>query len=246
MTPGGIAVIGDMQRTLEIERRILGRPQLDWVRTRIQTSLLLQPPAVLILNGDLNALGSSKSHWSLWDHWAAPLLRSGIKILPVMGNHDYLWRKCLAIRNFQRRFPEFELPLWYSCRQGKCALVILDSNHRVLSAEAWRSQTVWFECELARYEADPSVYWIQVFSHHSPHKFKSLGVHRRLFSLSPKARSWVSGHEHLQYRHREFEKEWLVWGGGGGPPHGGGNSKFGYFLGQEQGDRWSWKEVGVK
>ena len=86
-----VAILSDTQSTLAPERWFLGRKQYNDVRDRAVTSLLEKKPTILILNGDLTAIGSSQSEWAYWRSWMRPLLDSSIEIWPwSMGNHDYL------------------------------------------------------------------------------------------------------------------------------------------------------------
>jgi len=236
-----VGILSDTQRTLWVERFLLRRPQMSNIREKIREKLLSKLPEILFLNGDLTANGCSEKHWRDWDQWISPIIECGVKLYPVMGNHDYSLWKSRGIRNFSRRFPSFTIPFWYTVCVKGVAFLVLDSNRGCIGVRAWRHQLQWFSDEIQRLDQDPKVSQIQVLSHHSPLRVQRFKNHQEIFLRARKTQTWISGHEHSYTRQRQGEKEWIVWGGGGGPPHGPGARNFG-FLSATFEKNFVWKE----
>lgn len=223
-----IAILSDTQRTLGIERWVLGRKQYEYVRRRLVLDLLERRPSILILNGDLTALGSSEEEWKHWLQWMQPLLNSGVEIWPVMGNHDYLLNRRRASALFELHFPGFTPPIWYMKRAGRTAIVMVDSNQWAMTRENWNKQSIWFNSTISDLERDDEIDRIWVMSHYP---CQTVPILPTVFFASRKTEVWISGHLHKREDKELNGKRLITFGGGGGPPHKQNiNQEFGYIL----------------
>jgi predicted phosphodiesterase len=222
---GQIAVLGDTQRTMSLERRLLWREQNDAERAALVAAIGSDRPDLLVHLGDLVAKGSSVRDWQYFDQVMKPVQEAGIAVLPIMGNHDYWGSASLVRRNFSSRFSHAFQGQGYSRRYQGFLLVLLDSNRGKMSNEQWHQQEVWFARQLANAEIDPAIAGVLVFCHHPPftnsritgdewdvqHTFVSG------FSTVKKTLMMISGHAHAYERFKKNGKVFLVAGGGGGP-----------------------------
>src|ERR1700677_1224965 len=99
-----IAVIGDTQPTLPIERLFLRRERNDPQCARLIQDIAASKPDLLVHLGDMVAKGSRGQDWARFDRLMAPLHEAAIPILPVLGNHELWGRETSAWRNFRLRF----------------------------------------------------------------------------------------------------------------------------------------------
>lgn len=228
-----IAVLGDTQPTLAVERWLLRREQNDAERPRLIADLLAWKPALLVHLGDMVADGARRSDWSDFDQLVAPIRAAGVPILPALGNHDYAGGvarfvpagRRAALRHLHARFPWLSARRWYDRQQGPLRLVWLDTNSRRMPAADWAEQVRWFESKLAEAEADGRSRGILVFAHHPPFTNSratsdALDVRRAFvgpFCRSAKGLLFLSGHTHAYERFHESGKTFVVAGGGGGP-----------------------------
>lgn len=210
--------MGDTQRT-EVFQLFYGK---EWNRGKESRQLLeeirARSPEFLILAGDMVTYGHAEWDWKYFES-----LTQGLPLLPVAGNHDYFFMKELA-RQKLKRFPEFETRTWYHRIHGPLALMILDSNRRVLGS-IWEEQKKWFAKTLASLESDSQVKGILVVSHHPPFtNSQDVNPHKPtqedllpIFFASRKALAYVTGHCHAYERFEVSGKTFIVSGGGGGP-----------------------------
>ncbi|MEK7728981.1 MAG: metallophosphoesterase family protein, partial [candidate division KSB1 bacterium] len=84
-----LAVIGDTQRTLWLERMLLRREVNDRERELLLHDLRAQHFDVLIHLGDMVEHGASARAWQEFDRTFAPLFARGVRFIPMLGNHDY-------------------------------------------------------------------------------------------------------------------------------------------------------------
>jgi 3',5'-cyclic AMP phosphodiesterase CpdA len=220
---GCIAIVGDTQRTLAVER-IIGREQNDAERPGIISAIAQDHPDLLVHLGDAVATGASGQDWIRFDQLFTPIRAAGIPVLPVIGNHDYWGLRSAAMTNLRTRFPAAEAH-WYAARYSNLALIWLDSNRASLSREEWERQSAWLKEQLAAADRDPAVKAVLVFCHHSPFTNSTVttddaDVQETFlppFNASKKAIAMICGHTHA-YEHFEMQgKTFLVSGGGGGP-----------------------------
>ena len=218
-----IVVLGDTQRTTLVERLLLGREQNERARRALLEKLVREErPAFVIHLGDLVSCGASAREWQYFDRLVAPLAAHGIRIRPVLGNHDYWGPAALALRYARRRFPELAPNTFGALHHGPLGLIWLDSN---LSGGAAAQQLRWFESTLAGYERDPELRGVLAFAHHPP--FSNARGHARTgraltlllppFFAAAKTLALLSGHVHGYERFERRGKTFIVSGGAGGP-----------------------------
>ncbi len=220
-----IAVIGDTQRTLRVERYFLRREQNQRERALLLQHLLGTEFELLVHLGDMVENGSSAAAWQEFDRLFAPFFAKGIRFVPLMGNHDYWGNKQRRCAHLQTRFPSCLNSPWQALAIGRLGLILLDSNISQYSGEVWAKQANWFESTLQRFELEASVAAVIVFSHHPP--FTNSAVLRRAkhledrflpaFFAAHKTRAFISGHVHGYERFTRNGKTFIVSGGGGGP-----------------------------
>lgn len=221
---GRLAVLGDTQRTLLLERLVF-REQNDAERAAIVRDLAAQRPGLLALLGDMTNDGGSRSAWEAFDALFAPVREAGIPVLVALGNHDYWGGAGGALRNAAARFPNIARGRWTARAWGKVRLVFLDSNEDVLGPGAWSEQRAWLGRTLGEIDADPAAAGALLFAHHPPFtNSRTTGdeahVQRAFlpaFFASKKALAFISGHAHAYERFEERGRAFIVSGGGGGP-----------------------------
>jgi 3',5'-cyclic AMP phosphodiesterase CpdA len=219
---GPIVVIGDTQRT-SFPELCIGREQNEDARRALITRLANdEHPAFVVHLGDFVDIGGIPEHWEYADRLLSPLTSRGVRIYPVLGNHDTWTNRPVGLREAARRFPILDHGTFYTFRHHGLGLVFLDSN---LSGNDAEEQTRWFEERLRAYEHDPTIRGVLVFAHHPAYtNAKCVGpssyVHDDLvprFFAYRKTVAFVTGHvhgyEHFVVNHRTF----VVSGGGGGP-----------------------------
>ncbi len=219
-----IAIVGDTQRTMWIERLQL-REQNDPERRKIVEDIARQRPGLVTVIGDLVAFGSLRSQWDSFDDLMAPIRERGIPLLPALGNHDYWGSGGRALEHLRARFPQLRESRWYARRHGVLGLVWLDSNHRQLGRDDWERQCLWLGETLQAMDGDAAIAAVLVFAHHPPFTNSALtGDEEHVqesflpaFFRSRKALAFVSGHVHAYERFLREGRTFLVVGGGGGP-----------------------------
>jgi len=219
---GRFAAVGDLQRTSRAE---VWRESNDRERERLLRAIAAEAPDFVALLGDLVFRGSSAAEWSRFDSLAAPLREARIPVLPVLGNHEYWLSRGPALANYFARFPHLKPHRWHATRYGPLAIVALDSNLQFLPPAVWKEQRLWFEAELAREDADPSVRGVLLLVHHPPYTNSTvtsdeLHVQRAFvpaFEGARKTMAMLSGHVHSYERFLRRGKAYIVTGGGGGP-----------------------------
>jgi predicted phosphodiesterase len=223
MKHASIVVLGDTQRTTFAERLLLGREQNERARQALIQKLAREErPAFVVHLGDLVSCGASAGEWRYFDRLVAPLGALGIRIRPVLGNHDYWGPRALALRLARSRFPELAPHTFAALRHGELGLLWLDSN---LAGGAAAEQQRWFEETLDGYEHDPAVRGVLAFAHHPPFSNarrpeRTRPTLARLldpFCAARKTLALLSGHVHGYERFQLRGKTFIVSGGAGGP-----------------------------
>ncbi len=226
---GALALVGDLQRTLWMER-LIGREQNDAERAAIVADLAAARPGLLVVLGDATSDGDSRSAWQEFDELMAPVRAAGIPALLVPGNHDCWGREPQNLQNAGARFANFAnfakpAARWSMQRWGGLALVLLDSNDGPLGAARWAAERAFYEAALARLDGDAEVRGVLVLMHHPPFtNSKTTGdeleVQRAFlpaFFAAKKTLALITGHAHGYERFEERGKAFVVSGGGGGP-----------------------------
>jgi predicted MPP superfamily phosphohydrolase len=218
-----IALVGDLQRT-SVWELMMGREQNDAERDAIINEISRENPSLLIILGDMVYDGNSRDQWEYFDNLMDPV--KDIPVLPVMGNHEYYGSKVNTTPSFTaERFPQIANSTWYTRLYGNIAFIIIDSNEKALSALKWSEQQLWYKEMLKKYDDDPDIKGIIVFSHHPPFTNSMVTgdeMHMQKAFVKPfldseKTAAFISGHAHTYENLKRDGKYFLVSGGGGGP-----------------------------
>ena len=187
-------------------------------------------PDFLVITGDLVLAGANQADWAEYDRETAPWRDAGIKIFPVLGNHDVRGGGD-ALPNYFERFPQIKDRRWYSVKYGNVLALALDSDSDDVPGS---QQGEWLRSQLANVPSD--VDFIFVATHH-PEYTKSSdempgGGHSErpqeqqlahlLEQTAPKLRQKiiaVSGHVHNYERYEHGGVTYIVSGGGGATPY---------------------------
>ncbi len=219
-----LVFIGDTQRTFILER-FLGREQNDRERESIIRAASTENADAVIFLGDLVAIGALHSDWRYFDRLVRPFTEKNTPLYTVYGNHDYFFDASRARGYMNTRFPHLLQSPWSCLRFGELAVVTIDSNKAVLSAEAWDAQKLWLSKILGELEADTKIRGVILALHHPPFSNSRRSRTSRavrdeivpLFLAAPKALALLSGHCHAYERFEISGKTFIVSGGGGGP-----------------------------
>jgi predicted MPP superfamily phosphohydrolase len=241
--PRSIVVIGDTQRSLWAEEHVLEREQNEHGRVALIDQLAAEEnPALVVLLGDMVAASSARQ-WEYFASLMSPLAGRDLRILPVLGNHEYFGAERDPTRRVRRRFPDLAHGGYYAKQLGRLGLVFLDSN---LSGTAGKRELAWLERILTGFERDPSVRAVVAFTHHPPH---TNGVEREGTPLvqdeilprlerSTKGVLLVAAHVHGYERFPAEEGVTVVITGGGGGP------RVGYRVGAARSKLPAWPREG--
>lgn len=224
LQPKHVIVIGDLQPTLWLEQKLLGRKQNDTVREKMIAATLSASPDLLLLLGDLVADGSKETHWAAFDSLIHPVHTAGIPVYSVVGNHDYGLLTNKGLPHFLDRFPcALTLPRLLPLADS-VMLLVLDSNLDRLPSHVKHRQQERYRAMLARLDKDRAVKGVIVADHHPPFTQSSLHVNSDLkgmfaapFLQARKTLLFLSGHVHSYERFEADGKIFVVTGGGGGP-----------------------------
>jgi len=220
VSPIRLAIVGDTQRVLPIERLAFGRETNDVGRHRIAQAILAEELDGFLHLGDL--IGSA-SGWSRFDQDYPPGELASKHIHVCRGNHDCggLWFG--SPKEFNRRFPTAIARL-QTVDIGSLRLMLLDTNEQAMSKEMWRVQRDQFQAALSNADSDEQVKHVLVAGHQPP--FTNGRWHKPsravLDSFVPsfmecrKAQAFFSGHVHGYERFAIDGKCFVVSGGGGG------------------------------
>jgi hypothetical protein len=222
---GTIAIIGDTQHTLSVERIFMGRERNDAEQPAIIADLVAHRPDVLVHLGDLVSDAGSTAAWTSFDELMKPVREAQIPILPVYGNHDYWVGRARAEQELCGRFPPVRVGHWYAQRFGRLLLVVLDSNINEFSREEWDAQRRWFAEQLDVADAEVSIAGVLVFAHHPPYtNSRVTGDEKHMqeafvapFASHRKTLAMFGGHAHAYEHFHIGRKTFVVCGGGGGP-----------------------------
>ncbi|MBK9181515.1 MAG: metallophosphoesterase [Ignavibacteria bacterium] len=221
-SPLTIAVIGDQQRTSEMEVwREQNTIHADLIREVVQSR-----PDALILLGDQVFTGSSSEDWRFFDRIMVPVLKARIPTFPIFGNHEYIGVDEVAYSNMASRF-RITRSTWYSMIMDSIGFVMLNTNFDEFSRDTAVKQLRWFKTHMRQLTENPAVRCIVVCGHHPPFTNSAIVPDEHilqqyfvpLFERSPKSRLWLSGHSHAYEHFRHRTVHYVVSGGGGGPRH---------------------------
>lgn len=219
-SPITIAVIGDQQRTSEMEVwRERNTIHADLVEQAIEAK-----PGALILLGDQVFRGSSADDWRFFDWIMRPVKKARIPVYPLFGNHEYLGDDEVAYKNMSARFPVLK-STWYSVVIDSIAFVMLNTNFDEFSRDSAVIELRWFKTRIRQLTANSAVKCIVVCGHHPPFTNSTIVSDEHIlqkyfipiFERSEKSRLWLSGHCHAYEHFRHGNVHYVVSGGGGGP-----------------------------
>ena len=220
MQTARLAIVGDTQRVLPVERLAFLRETNDAGRRRIAQAILADQLDGVVHLGDV--IGSA-SGWGRFDQVYPPSELSNKQFQVCRGNHDCggLWFG--SPREFNQRFPKAVAGLQV-LDLGVLRVLLLDTNKKSMSEEQWYSQLTHFQGALAAASADIKVNHVIAAGHHPP--FTNGRWHQpcqavfnsfvRPFLECPKARAFFAGHVHGYERFAIEERSFVVSGGGGG------------------------------
>ena len=199
-------------------------------RVALVQQIARERPNFLIITGDLVFRGERFSDWDVFDQETKPLRDAGIRMFPVLGNHDLVGSVELAQQNYFRRFPALNGRRWYSLRYGNCYFLMVDSNS---SVEPESPQRVWLASELDH--LPPGTDYVFVVAHHpsytqstQPHgaghaaRGSDRGLGLFLEERQKKLRAQIfelSGHVHNYERYQNGGVTYIVTAGGGAVPY---------------------------
>lgn len=194
-------------------------------RQSVAHRLVTEEPDFVLSTGDLVRCGANRSEWKRFDEENKGLRDAGIAFFPSLGNHDYLGEEKEALSNYFERFPAIEGKKWYELRYKGLAILVLDSNEDMLADYEKQLEVKWLHDALDKAEADPSVKWIVLTSHHTPCTnavlfSDSLWVREQFLAAAKKTKkfkAYIAGHVHTYERFFEDGIHFVVSGGGGAP-----------------------------
>lgn len=217
-----IIIVGDTQRSSKWEFIL---EQNEGVPKKIFDKIADENPSFIIHLGDMSFWGSSTTWWSYFDEDAAEVIKKGIPIYPVAGNHDYFGSNDKAKENLFLRFPFLKENTWYSKQINNLGIIFLNSNFDDLSESENNAQLKFYRKELKKFEQDSTVQHIIVVCHHSPYTNSTIvdpskDVQKYFvlpFIKAKKTKAFFSGHCHSVEHFIKSNKHFIVSGGGGGP-----------------------------
>ncbi len=197
-------------------------------RRAVVAQVAKEKPSFLVLTGDLVRKGSSDADWQVWERETEAWRQAGIRILPVLGNHDTSGDP-EALQYF-KRFPELQNRHWYSARAGNCYFILLESGSNDPENEQWR----WLLKQL--HKMPRGVQYLFVVQHHPmvTRSSKSMpggghsarAIDERLASLLEEQQKRLkipiivlAGHVHNYERYVHGGVTYITTGGGGATPY---------------------------
>jgi predicted phosphodiesterase len=218
--PYSFAVTGDTHGGYP--QRIVKWIGRDYVRGLIIQKIAEFKPMFVISTGDLVRTGSKPAEWQDFDRLNSIFVTLHIPYYPILGNHDYLTDKTIALEQYFTRFPQLNHQRWYTITRGNACFILLDANSRQLSPDEWDQQQKWLVEMLNKSETDSGISFIFVFFHQPP--FTNSKDHKPneyiqaqwvpLFQKSTKVKMVFSGHFHSYERFKINGINYIVSGGG--------------------------------
>ena len=218
-----LAFVSDTQAPMLVETILLKSHNNRKATELLFSDMLERLPAAIFHLGDVVNLGYSSRQWRPIDRYLEALRLAKIPVHAILGNHEVMGRPVEGQRKFQQRFPDHDCT-GYLVRYDSLAVVLLNSNFKVLSFQQDRDQVEWLQATLQELDGDPTVHAVVVCCHHSP--FTNSRIVRPskevelkfvpLYLASRKALLFLSGHCHAFEHYKVKGKDFLVIGGGGG------------------------------
>lgn len=218
-----LAFISDTQAPIVFETLALKERNNTAATAFLFSAINSLRPASLFVLGDVVSLGFHESSWSAIDTYLATLRKNGIPVYGIMGNHDVMFFAKTGEERFLARFPDY-VRTGYVRTVDSVAVVLLNSNFDVLTADEKKFQQAWYLSALDSLEREPAIRTVIVSCHHSPYSnslvvgsnYEAQQQFVERFVTTPKCRLFVSGHAHVFEHFRFNGKDFLVIGGGGG------------------------------
>ncbi len=218
-----VAFLSDSQDPTWIERFFLKLHHNAEAREMIYRDILDNRPLAVVHLGDMVSSASRDGAWQSIDGFVDSLKHRGIEFHPIPGNHEYFFFPQAGIRNFTLRFPDAPLT-GYLMRYGGLAIVLLNSNLARLTDEEYHQQAVWYRSTLRTLDADSSIHFVIVGTHHSPFTNSTIVSPSQEvdtafvpgYLAAGKTVLFLSGHAHAFEHYQRGGKDFLVMGGGGG------------------------------
>ncbi len=188
-------------------------------------------PELVAVTGDIVLTGDHASDWQVYARETKPLRDAGIRLFPVLGNHDVRDTPQTALPYFFKNFPETQGRRWYSVQAGPVYFIMLDSQ----SDESDSSeQGQWLKSQLDSLPSQTD-FVVLVFHHpcytHSTEGVMGLMGHSArpqeqglAAMLEGRARQMkarilvVNGHVHNYERYENGGVMYIVSGGGAATP----------------------------
>ncbi|MCX7984926.1 MAG: metallophosphoesterase [Bacteroidetes bacterium] len=222
-----LVFMSDTQSPMWIEAIAVSRNKNEEATAMLFTHILNDSLVGMVaLLGDVTERSSSEKVWGRIDSILVRFQSKGIPIVATMGNHDYLVRASKGEQQFIKRFPSYKRT-GYCVRFKSLAIVLLNSNYSILSAEERTFQKQWYEQVLDSLQSDSTVAAVLVGCHHPPYTNNTVvGPSKEVerdfvpaFLAHSKCKVFLSGHSHAFEHFREGGKDFIVLGGGGGLQH---------------------------
>ncbi|WP_121353625.1 metallophosphoesterase family protein [Flavisolibacter nicotianae] len=218
-----LAFVSDTQAPMLVETILLKSHNNRKATERLFTDVLERTPAAIFHLGDVVNLGYSGRQWRPIDRYLEALRLAKIPVHGILGNHEVMGRPVEGQRKFQQRFPDHDCT-GYLVRYDTVAVVLLNSNFKVMTPQQDRKQQEWLQATLHELDGDATVMAIIVCCHHSPFTNSrivrpSKEVEQKFvpaYLSSRKAVLFLSGHCHAFEHYKVKGKDFLVIGGGGG------------------------------
>jgi hypothetical protein len=218
-----LAFVSDTQAPMLVETILLKSHNNRKATALLFSDMLERLPAAIFHLGDVVNLGYSSRQWRSIDRYLEALRLAKIPVHAILGNHEVMGRPVEGQRKFQERFPDHDCT-GYVVRYDTLAVVLLNSNFKVLSLQQDKDQVEWLQVTLHELDGDASVHAVIVCCHHSPFTNSrivrpSKEVEQKFvppYLASRKALLFLSGHCHAFEHYKVKGKDFLVIGGGGG------------------------------
>lgn len=105
-------------------------------RTMIVKKIIEEKPEFVIHLGDMVTF-HDEHQWEIFDAFDGQIINAGIKLFPVLGNHEYRVSRTeivpkrgnpqILLKGYFKRFPFLEGRRWYTFIYGNCKFIILDT-----------------------------------------------------------------------------------------------------------------------
>jgi hypothetical protein len=196
--------------------------------------IALEKPDALFVSGDIPFRGGVLADWDVYRSETAPWTAAGLRVYPVIGNHELIPDEDIGLPNYFRQFPWLAGRCWYSVEIGNVELIALDSNSRFRS-RSFRpgvEQRRWLDAQLDHIPAGIDFVFVLL---HMPlindvqsevvaglPDAQELELRRDLEAHSTQAHAKfivVAGHIHNYERFERNGISYIVSGGGGAKPY---------------------------